>query len=195
VVMNLRFPGQYFDGETGLHYNYFRYYDTGTGRYLRSDPIGLMGGANTFLYAGANPVTMMDPLGLFCIPLGSEATPWQEISRGEPWYNFNGALFSGGMGAIGTCMWVKIFNIDETRTTRKRELCWECENPRFECDQQSCGWRLKLGDERAEERSRTEREAGTSTAFRIFTGNDIQSGDYWRCLNPWTRSPRQGRMR
>ena len=64
VVFNLRFPGQYYDGETGLHYNYFRYYDPETGRYITSDPIGLEGGPNTYLYAQANPLRYSDPLGL-----------------------------------------------------------------------------------------------------------------------------------
>jgi RHS repeat-associated protein len=63
-ALPLRFPGQYHDGESGLHYNYFRTYDPALGRYLESDPIGMDGGLNTFLYAGANPTKHFDPLGL-----------------------------------------------------------------------------------------------------------------------------------
>jgi len=62
---HLRFPGQYYDEETGLHYNYFRDYDPSTGRYITSDPIGLAGGLNTYLYASANPHLYTDPYGLF----------------------------------------------------------------------------------------------------------------------------------
>ncbi len=48
VEQPLRFQGQYFDGETGLHYNRFRYYDPVTGRFVHQDPIGLAGGNNLF---------------------------------------------------------------------------------------------------------------------------------------------------
>jgi len=60
----LRLPGQYFDKETNLHYNYFRDYDPAIERYIQSDPIGLRGGVNTYAYVGGNPVGQSDRLGL-----------------------------------------------------------------------------------------------------------------------------------
>lgn len=70
VTFNLRYPGQYFDKETKLHYNYFRTYAPSTGRYTQGDPIGLDGGWNRFGYVGGNPLGAIDPLGLY------ESSPW-----------------------------------------------------------------------------------------------------------------------
>ncbi|MNQ74930.1 putative deoxyribonuclease RhsB [compost metagenome] len=68
VEQNLRFQGQYFDDETGLHYNTFRYYDPEVGRFVTQDPIGLLGGDNLYQY-GSNPLGWIDPLGLTCSSL------------------------------------------------------------------------------------------------------------------------------
>jgi len=62
---NLRFPGQYFDAETGLNYNYFRDYNPVIGRYVEADPIGLAGGINLFVYVDNNTLRRIDNYGLF----------------------------------------------------------------------------------------------------------------------------------
>lgn len=64
IAFDVRFPGQYLDQESGLHYNYFRNYTPATGRYVQSDPIGLRGGLSSYGYAGANPILYSDPEGL-----------------------------------------------------------------------------------------------------------------------------------
>ncbi|WP_273869237.1 RHS repeat-associated core domain-containing protein [Serratia odorifera] len=73
----LRFQGQYFDGETGLHYNRYRYYDPQLGGYISQDPIGLVGGVNPYRYA-PNPLGWADPWGLkkddYTISANSAAT-------------------------------------------------------------------------------------------------------------------------
>lgn len=70
----LRFPGQYADPETRLHYNVFRYYDPATGRYVSQDPLGLGPAPNPVGYPG-NPFHQADPLGLMCKGSGSGTPP------------------------------------------------------------------------------------------------------------------------
>ena len=64
VEQNIRFPGQYYDQESGLHYNYFRTYNPNTGRFIQSDPVGLIGGLSTYGYGLQSPVVNTDPKGL-----------------------------------------------------------------------------------------------------------------------------------
>ncbi|GAB2197565.1 RHS repeat-associated core domain-containing protein [Sessilibacter sp. MAH4] len=65
IENNIRFQGQYFDQETGLHYNRHRYYNPNTGQFTQQDPVGLLGGLNNYQYA-PNPIGWIDPFGLTC---------------------------------------------------------------------------------------------------------------------------------
>ena len=68
IINNLRFPGQYYDEETGLHYNYFRDYAPMIGRYVEADPIGIDAGKNhLYSYTGNSPLTTTDPDGTLAI--------------------------------------------------------------------------------------------------------------------------------
>lgn len=84
VENNLRFQGQYFDEETGLHYNRFRYYDPNCGRFINQDPIGLLGGLNNYLYV-PNPTGWVDPFGLTAkpgdCPKNKKTTYWGDSRR------------------------------------------------------------------------------------------------------------------
>jgi RHS repeat-associated protein len=70
----LRLPGQYFDKETNLSYNYFRDYDSAIGRYVQSDPIGLLAGLNTYSYVRNGPTQFVDSLGLFITTVDAYCT-------------------------------------------------------------------------------------------------------------------------
>jgi len=92
ITMNLRFPGQYYDEETGTHYNYFRDYNPVTGRYIQKDPIGLEGGINWSAYAEGNPLIYFDNLGLkvyVCSrPVDIDYIPTTASENFMPWHEW-----------------------------------------------------------------------------------------------------------
>jgi len=101
-ALNVRLPGQYYDLETGLHYNYFRTYDPATGRYLEADPIGQAGGLNPYGYALNSPLSFGDPLGLDVwieVPAGGEPSFHQSVNVGDPLGAYDS--YSFGMNGNG----------------------------------------------------------------------------------------------
>lgn len=93
VTNNFRFPGQYYDAETGLHYNCHRYYNPSTGRYLTPDPIGLEGGINLYSYVSNNTICFVDPYGLI---------HWRTVGKGSASVVFGIATVVGGAFAAST---------------------------------------------------------------------------------------------
>lgn len=84
TTINLRFPGQYFDAESGLHYNWHRYYDPQNGRYTQPDPIGVDGGSNQYAYVDSSPLVGVDPQGLQNDPITRRRMVPYEGSGGSP---------------------------------------------------------------------------------------------------------------
>jgi RHS repeat-associated protein len=102
ITNNLRFPGQYFDSESGLQYNWHRYYDPESGRYTAEDPIGFAGGDfNLYAYVNGDPINWYDEYGLWGIKLSYYIGYGGNISFGRhngKWYLRGGAGVGLGGG-------------------------------------------------------------------------------------------------
>jgi RHS repeat-associated protein len=192
VNVRLRFLGQYWDEETGQHYNYFRDYDPATGRYIESDPIGLLGGVNTFGYVTSNPITAMDPLGLFCYSRW-EVGDWVEVSKGTSRFVLSNVVFADVLGISGVCTWTRLYNVNEQRVRVVVQECDGCSDT-LPCLAAACDPTTSIPSFHTERRSRDVAEHRASAAIRLFLGNDLEAGDLWQCRNPWTGQSVYGPM-
>ena len=154
---NLRFPGQYYDAETGMHYNVTREYDPSGGRYQQSDSIGLRGGMNTYSYADQDPLIKADPSGL-------DVTIWvpgpgRGIGDGPRNGNWCGGNWSGGqvpkvnggrdgtkgpMDSLDRCCMVHDQCYNKCDKSPERNLQTACVN---NCDKDFIGCMNRLDDD------------------------------------------------
>lgn len=161
--MNLRFPGQYFDQETGMHYNGFRYYNPMLGRYIQADPIGLRGGINLYGYVYANPLFYYDPYGLrFFDPL------WGLIHNTTGWEPSDDFV-NGAAGFGDGIIIVMTYGVVNTKNLRES---WDIGNV------DTCSGEYQIG-----------KVAGAATAFSVayysrYTNWEMQFSKNFR-VSPW----------
>jgi RHS repeat-associated protein len=136
---NLRFPGQVFDGQAGLHQNMARDYDPAAGRYVESDPIGLDAGVNTYAYVEGDPLDAADPLGLEAVfpfppeivrPFVEPTKPWGALVRpgdivdplNEIWFDPQTGMPDPNKTRACRDMWERILNLRKDIEKRTDDL-------------------------------------------------------------------------
>jgi RHS repeat-associated protein len=135
IENNLRFPGQYYDQESGLHYNWHRYYDPRVGRYATTDPLGSRRGRNRpYLYAAAMPTKKIDPPGL------EEYSTWA-TDGGYGWpvaYEQSGCAITVRIKLTGTPVPLDVLAAWEDGITKKWSGKYSCCEPGLTCGRTLC---------------------------------------------------------
>jgi RHS repeat-associated protein len=165
ITNNLRFPGQYYDAETGLNYNYYRDFNPMIGRYVEADPMGLQGGINLYAYVRNNPSRGKDPFGLFviCMPWFNKYSDWSTPQPiGAPEWNFvDTAVIVEGLS--GACYWQKTqYYGSSKRTVTERQFC---------CDTCTKKCYLKDGSTSTEYRPGYDKVIGTAVTGAHWSGD------------------------
>lgn len=170
ITNNLRFPGQYYDAETGLNYNYRRDYNPMIGRYLEADPIGLKGGLNLFAYANSSPINWVDPLGLSCVKIWTTVTGYQFNIWDTKWKQEGAGDVDADLHA-GVCQYSKIQEgwLKEYLTTTY--LCCEC----FKC---------QIKTEKTTKQGYHEEIVATQLVSKTYLPMGQHHGYIWMCYPP-----------
>ena len=178
------YAGGLYDTQTELVRFGARDYDAGAGRWTAKDPILISGGINFYVYCDDEPLNFIDPTGLLCVPIPSKKTAWK-IDKSKMYYDKQIELTSINFiegSNVGWCIWSRTAKYDMTRTVTPRKLCIS----NNQCDSK-LRTEIKEGKPRFERKTCTEVfERRKSTAYRMFSGGDIESGDWGGCKNPWT---------
>jgi RHS repeat-associated protein len=145
IESSLRFPGQTEDAETGLYYNWHRYYDPALGRYVTADPIGLVGGVNLYAYVNGDPVNLSDPTGEI-IPqvIGAVIGAGLEYLT-NPCAKPSDIIIAGVIGALGGGVSKNVFLRYGPRSlTRETGKEWSHSISKKTVDKYTSGWLRKV---------------------------------------------------
>ena len=176
------YAGGLYDSQTKLVHFGARDYDAVVGRWTAKDPIKFDTGTNVYKYCNNNPINYVDPKGLFCLPYPSKKSKWvfekKYYDRAFTVHPF----FDSIRGSIGHCVWQETAKQDKLRQVTKRKICFEFNK----CSKKLISY-IKENEPRWERKTSVRViETRTSSAIRMFSGGDVEQGDWGSCNNPWT---------
>ncbi len=175
---------QYFIEETGLYYNWWRWYGSETGRYLQKDKIrtSISERESGYIYVKNNSQNNIDILGLFCIPLPPKTGEWEDANLLGYKYKLQ-TIEVDIAGNIVSCWWQKVASIQQKREVRERYFC--CEKLRDECkDKYELKCYIKYDEKVKYEYRKQERILDAEQTIGIVLQGAY--GKLYCCPNPWS---------